>query len=321
MFPLSSHRFGLLVMAYGSPKDRQDILRYYTDIRRGRPPTPEQLAELTARYEAIGGTSPLAAITVAQAEGTAAELNRRDLGAVFQAFVGLRHSPPFIADAVEAMVAAGIRQGIALVLAPHYSRMSVGAYWAQAEAALERLGWPLQLRPIRQWHDHPSYIAFLVKRLRAAEAALELPRAAIAYIFTAHSLPARIVAEGDPYPEQLNETARAVARAVHLPNHRVAWQSRGRTEEDWLGPDILEVLEAVARQGLEGALVIPCGFVSDHLEVLYDLDIEAKRTASALGLRFARTAMGNADPEFLAVLADVVADAYRNTASVSAASR
>jgi ferrochelatase len=297
-------RLGILVMAYGTPKDKGDILRYYTDIRRGRPPSPELLAELEARYEAIGGASPLAAITAQQAHGLAREVARRHPERAVRAYVGMRHSPPFIPEAVRRMAEDGLRHGVGLVLAPHYSSMSVGAYLAEAEAARPP---QLALRYVRDWHLLPSYIEFLARRVTAELAHFPpAERRRVTVVFTAHSLPERIRAVGDPYPEALAETAAAVAEVAALPAYTVAWQSAGRTEEPWLGPDLLDVLTALAADRAAGVVVCPCGFVSDHLEILYDLDIEARAHAERLGLPFRRTAMGNADPDFVAVLADAV---------------
>jgi ferrochelatase len=270
---------GLLVMAYGTPATPDDIEAYYTHVRRGRPPTPEQVADLRQRYDAIGGTSPLLARTRAQADGLQSEL-----GDTWQVELGMKHSAPFIEDGAAAL--AGCVRRVGLVLAPHYSRMSVGEY-AERAAGVD---------VIESWHLEPGLIELLAERLRDVyfDGALVL--------FTAHSLPERIIADGDPYPAQLEETAAAVAEAAGIDDWQVAWQSAGRTPEPWIGPDILEVMRTRRRD----VVVCPCGFVSDHLEVLYDLDIQARALAAELNIGFARTASLNDDPRFLRVLAEVV---------------
>jgi ferrochelatase len=272
---------GLLLMAYGTPASPDDIEAYYTHIRRGRAPTPEQLVELKARYEAIGGTSPLLARTTAQADGVQAAL-----GDGWKVVLGMKHSPPFIEDGAAALKEAGVERSIGLVLAPHYSRMSVGEYAARADG----------VDVIESWHLEPALIDLLAERLRGAM----LPGALV--LFTAHSLPERALAAGDPYPRQVAETAEAVARAAGIDEWGVAWQSAGRTPEPWIGPDILEVM----RQRKRDTVVCPCVFVSDHLEIVYDLDVQAAGVARELGIRFARTVSLNDDARFLQLLADLV---------------
>ena len=296
---------GVLVMAYGTPKDLGDVEAYYTDIRHGRPPAPDQLQELTDRYRAIGGRSPLLEITRAQANGISDRVG-------IPAFVGQKHAAPFIADAVEEMKAAGITRPVGLVLAPHYSSMSIGDYERRVARAAAESGWNARVETIRSWHDEPSFIDLLAGYCKDALSAI--PAAAhgrTTFVFTAHSLPAAIVRKGDPYPEQLRETAAAVAARLGLDRWEVGWQSAGRTADEWLGPDVLEILQDLARSGEKGVVVCPCGFVADHLEVLYDLDIEATRRASELDLEFARTRSPNDDPAFLDALAEVVSRALR----------
>ena len=295
----------VLLMAYGTPGSTEEIEPYYTDIRRGNPQPPDLLADLVRRYGAIGGISPLAQRTRAQAAGLAAALAER--GAAVPVTIGLKHAAPKIEDAVDELVASGVRRIVGLVLAPHYSRGSVQQYLDRARARAAGIDPGVELLGIESWHLEPAYLDFLATGVRARLA--ELP-GRTKVLFTAHSLPLRVVAGGDPYPGQLRATAEAVAeRAGLLPwsTWAVAWQSAGRTADPWLGPDILEVLRDLAATGrAEGALVCPCGFVADHLEVLYDLDIEAKALADQLGLAFARTPVLNDDPAVLGALADRV---------------
>jgi protoporphyrin/coproporphyrin ferrochelatase len=301
---------GVLVMAYGTPRDRDDIEAYYTDIRRGRPPTPEQLADLVARYDAVsatstsaagGGAFPLRAATEQQCDALAAALDAVDPDG-FVVAIGTRHSTPSIEEGVRQLVAAGVSRLVGLVLAPHFSRMSIGAYADRVAKAAAESG--VDVDVIESWHLLPSYLSFLADAVRDA---LQHVPTGSEVVFTAHSLPARIVDDGDPYPLQLAETAAAVARLLGLDNWSVGWQSAGRTPEPWLGPDVLEVIRDRADRGVVGVVVCPCGFVADHLEVAYDLDIEAARLAHSVGLPFARTATVGAAPEVFAALADVVA--------------
>jgi ferrochelatase len=290
-------------MAYGTPRSLDEVERYYTHIRRGRPPAPEELADLVRRYQAIGGVSPLTAITMRQAQGLEALLNA-DGGRPCRVYLGMKHTEPFIADAVAQMAADGVEEAVTLVLAPHYSTMSVAAYQQAAESARTQCGGP-RLWHIDHWHLQPRFLRALAQRVETALRRFPDPQQ-VTVVFTAHSLPERILAAGDPYPRQLRETGEAVARQLGLRHVRFGWQSAGRTAERWLGPDILELLHELQAEGVRDVLVCPAGFVSDHLEVLYDLDIEARHVAESLGLRFERTASLNDDPEFLRALAEVV---------------
>ncbi|GAB7388576.1 ferrochelatase [Bacillaceae bacterium] len=317
---MRNETIGVLVMAYGTPANLDEVETYYTHIRRGKPPTPEQLADLKARYLAIGGLSPLLEITRRQVEGLEEKLNEyEDPGAAakhgkgdradsprFKAYMGMKHARPFIADAVQAMVADGIRQAIGIVLAPHYSAMSVGSYLEEAKRAASRHGLA-EIAFVKDWHLEPGYIRCLAQRVKdALQRFDEEERNAVKVLFTAHSLPEKIREMNDPYVDQLLATSRAVAGQAGIADWDFAWQSAGQTPVPWLGPDIQDVLRDLRRRGITAALVCPVGFVSDHLEILYDLDIACKNLARELGIHLERTASLNDDPQFLASLADVV---------------
>jgi ferrochelatase len=292
-------------MAYGSPRSRAEILPYYTHMRGGRAPSPEALSELERRYDAIGGSSPLQEITEAQADALEKELRRR--GGDWQVVVGMKHSPPFLEDSVRQLAGAGVTQAVGLVLAPHYSQLSVGEYVDRAEGARPAKGGQLRLGFVTDWHLDPGYVSWLAGRVQEQLAALPPARSAEALvIFTAHSLPARLKEMGDPYPDQLGETAAAAASAAGLANWTIAWQSVARTGEPWLGPELLDVVREAAQAGTTDFVVCACGFTADHLEILYDLDLEAQAEATRLGVRITRTPMPNARPDFVAVLANLV---------------
>jgi ferrochelatase len=278
-------------------RDGVRIAAYYTDIRRGRPPSEEQLAELTRRYAAIGGLSPLHQRTEAQRSTLAHQLQELAPDE-FVVAVGLRHAEPAIEKAVGELAAAGVGLVVGLVLAPHYSPMSVGAYLERAGQAATSLGIPF--RGITSWATEPAYVDYLAGAVAASLQHPPMP-ADTPVLFTAHSLPRRILDTGDPYPEEVASTAALVAAEAGLAAGRwsVAWQSPGRTAEPWL-----DVIDALAAGGDGGAvLACPCGFVADHLEVLYDLDIEARQRAEAGGLEFRRTAVVNDDSRVMAALA------------------
>ncbi len=297
---------GVLVMAYGTPAGLEQVETYYTHIRHGQRPTPELLADLQHRYQAIGGVSPLLEHTGAQVHGMQTALDAMAPGR-FRTILGLKHVSPFIEESVAELTRDGVQRIIGLVLAPHYSRMSVGEYMQRARAALPA---SVPFSAIESWHLVPGYVSYLAEQVLNIKTRMihvsGIPEEHLEVLFTAHSLPARILRMGDPYPKQLQETAEAVAQAVPLRRWSVAWQSAGRTADPWIGPGLLEVLQALPAHGVEGVVVCPAGFVSDHLEVLYDLDIEASRLAAAQHLAFARTALPNNDPRFLAMLAEMI---------------
>jgi ferrochelatase len=276
-------------MAYGSPDGEGGIEPYYTHIRSGRPPSAESLAELRERYHAVGG-SPLTEVTRAQARALGERLE-------MPAFAGMKHAPPFIAAAAVEARAAGIDRLVGLPLAPHYAEMSLGAYFSALRHA-----WEGELIEVRGFHDHPAFVAAVRALLDEALEGFEPDR----IFFTAHSLPARIEAAGDRYRERLLESCRRVADGSELPEWEFAFQSASHTGEPWLGPDLLE---ALARSGVRKALVCPIGFVADHLEILYDIDVEAIAFAREHGIELRRTQSFNARPVFIDALAAVVRDA------------
>ena len=304
----ASPTVGVLVMAYGTPATPEDIPEYYTHIRRGRPPTEEQLADLTRRYAAIGGISPLRQRTQAQIDaiGSALEDSAAAQGQpgrwVMQ--LGQKHAAPFIEDGVAELVAAGVEKIVGVVLAPHYSGFSVGQYHERAGTAAAAAGVPFV--GLDSWSLEPAFLDHQAASLR--ERLTSLPERT-KVIFTAHSLPERVLVD-DPYPDQLRASAEAIASRAGLAEWSgwgLGWQSAGRTPEPWRGPDILDILRELAATGrADGALVVPQGFTADHLEVLFDLDIEAAGVADEVGLAFARTEVVNADPAVMAALASRV---------------
>jgi ferrochelatase len=283
---------GVLLMAYGTPATLDDVEAYYTHIRGGRTPAPELIADLRRRYDAIGGTSPLLDITRAQATGI-----QQALGDGFVVELGMKHAPPFIEDGVGALARQGVREMVAVVLAPHFSALSIGQYLERAGAAAQTAG--IDFAGIESWHLEPGYIDLLSDALRGTAAHV---------LFTAHSLPARILEAGDPYPDQLRESAETIAKLADIDDDRwsLAWQSAGKTPEPWLSPSVLEVLPDLAARGVTDVVICPQGFVADHLEVLYDLDIQAKALADEVGISLARTPSPNADPRLCGALAEVI---------------
>lgn len=299
---MSNTKTAVLLMAYGTPRSREEILPYYTDIRRGRPPTEEQLSDLTARYEAIGGLSPLAALTEAQRDALQTALNNIAPN-TYHVALGLKHAAPMIEDAVQQLAQEGFTKIVALVLAPHFSSFSIGQYIDRATTAATPHG--ISVVGITSWATEEAFIDFLAADMSAKLATMP---AATHVLFTAHSLPQRIIDAGDPYPAELRSTAVAVAAKVGLTENAqwsIAWQSAGRTPEPWIGPDILDVIDQLATQSnpATGVLVSACGFVADHLEVLFDLDIEASHRAQQHGLAFARTECVNDNGAIMNALA------------------
>jgi protoporphyrin/coproporphyrin ferrochelatase len=278
----------VVLMAYGSPERIADVPAYYADIRGGRPVSPEHLADLVERYRRLGieESSPLNAIT----EATRAALER-ELG--MPVFTGMKHWTPHIADAAGSALAAGADCIVGLVLAPHYSALSIKGYRDQLEPAVDGA----ELRFVESWHLEPGFVELLASRIRGSDAHV---------VFTAHSLPAHILDAGDPYKDQLLETSQAVAEAAGVGDWSFSFQSESATGEPWLGPDILDHLEELRARGVEDVLICPVGFVSDHLEIRWDIDVEAQEKARELGMRLERIEMPNDDPAFIRTLAEIV---------------
>ena len=284
----------VLLLAHGTPESLDEMPEYLTRVRGGRPPGPELLEEMRRNYAAIGGRSPLTDLTRAQAEALRAEL-----GAGARVYVGMRNWRPFIADALAAAAADGVTDVVALPMAPQYSALSVGKY----EEAVRQAAPPgLRVRFVPSWYDHPGLVAAFAEKVE--EALRRDPGAVV--VFTAHSVPERVVREGDPYADQVARTAAAVAARAGLSTYRLAYQSAGRTPEPWLGPSLEEALEAAAREGAVRALVAPIGFVCDHTEILFDLDVAASAAARRRGIVLSRTASLNTSGTFIRALADIV---------------
>jgi len=277
----------VVLMAYGSPAAAEDIPAYLADIREGRPVSQEAIDELTERYRRIGGRSPLDEVTEAQRTRLEREVR-------LPVFVGMKHWHPRVGEAVEAALAVGAETIVGLVLAPHYSRLSIAGYRERLEDALQGRA---ELVFVESWHDHEPFLDVLASRVRAFDGHV---------VFTAHSLPEQILGEGDPYRDQLLETSRLVAERASLADWSFAFQSASATGEPWLGPDILEELDRLAANGVRRVLVCPVGFVSDHLEILWDLDVEARERAADLGLELGRIESLNDDPAFMRALAELV---------------
>jgi len=279
----------VVLMAYGSPERLDDVPAYYADIRGGRPIAPEHLEDLVARYRRLGieSSNPLNAIT----EQTRAALEE-ELGV--PVFTGMKHWTPRIADAAAKAVETGADSVVGLVLAPHYSGLSIVGYRDQLERAL---GDRAELTFVDSWYDDPGFVSFLAGRIRGARAHV---------VFTAHSLPASILEDGDPYRDQLLETSRRVAEEAGVADWTFSFQSASPTGEPWLGPDILDHLRALRADGVRRVLVCPVGFVSDHLEIRWDIDVEAMELAGELGVELSRIEMPNDEPAFIAALAGIV---------------
>lgn len=296
---------GVLVMAYGTPSTPDDVEAYYTRIRYGRAPTPEQLADLQRRYNAIGGTSPLARRSADQVVGIAAMLDELRPGGYDVRF-GSKYEPPLLEATAESFRADGFDVVVGLVLAPHSSSMSTDQYMSRARAVL---GTDVDFVEIGAWWEYPGFLELIAERVNDARSSIPVERAdTTEVIFSAHSLPEKILATGDTYPEQLRQSAARAAALAGVERWDIAWQSAGRTPDPWIGPDILQVLRAKRALGVTDVVSCPIGFVSDHLEVLFDIDIEAQGVAREVGLQLVRTASLNDDSAFMRVLANVVLD-------------
>lgn len=292
-------------MAYGTPYKDEDIERYYTDIRHGRTPSQDLIDDLRSRYHAIGGLSPLAKITQAQAFGLAETLNGMQSDIEFKTYIGLKHIEPFIEDAVQEMKNDGVEEAISIILAPHYSSFSVKEYNGRALKKTEEIGGPA-IRTIDSWYDEPTFIEMWAKRINdVAIPKEELDQTVL--VVSAHSLPEKIKEHGDPYPDQLAETAKLIFDQVDVPHYALGWQSEGKTGTPWLGPDVQDLTRALFEEhGYKHFIYTPVGFVAEHLEVLYDNDYECKVVTDEIGATYHRPPMPNDDKEFLDVLATVV---------------
>jgi protoporphyrin/coproporphyrin ferrochelatase len=296
---------GVLLMAHGSPDSLDDMAAYLQHVRGGRA-TPQTLVDdIRGRYRLIGGRSPLLDLTRAQGKALEERLNAN--GARFRVYVGMRHWHPFIKDIVKQMVDDGMRRVVAVSMAPQYSRLSVGAYQRALETAQLELGASLDVTTVTSWHDHPLLVQAFAERVQEVHGQLtEEARAQLSIVFTAHSLPQRILAEGDPYPQEVDRTAAGVAKLLGLTTWEVAYQSQGATAEPWLGPTLDEVFDRAAAQNRRALLLVPIGFVCDHVEILYDIDILAQKVAQERGLCLRRSASLNTSPTFIEALASVV---------------
>ncbi len=306
---------GVLVMAYGGPGSLDEVGPYLADIRGGRPTSEELLHEITERYRQIGGRSPILELTTAQAQGIELALNddvASAAGVRYRTYVGMRHWHPYIGDVVAEMLADKVDEIVGVVMAPHYSRMSIGAYMGKLDKALLESGTDIPVHKIESWKDEPSFIDAVAGRIQIA--LLKFPdeiRADVPILFTAHSLPARILESGDPYPEELQTSVRLVVEKLRPNDHRWAFQSQGATAEPWLGPTVEDTLQQLADEGHANLLLVPIGFVCDHVEVLFDVDIEHRHQAEELGIRLERIDMLNDDPGLVNAVANAVRQAAR----------
>ncbi|HDR7640056.1 ferrochelatase [Bacillus wiedmannii] len=302
---MTKKQIGLLVMAYGTPESLDDVEAYYTHIRHGHKPSEEALQDLIRRYKAIGGISPLAKITKEQAHKLTDSMNKIFTEYEFTCYLGLKHIAPFIEDAVEEMKKDGIEQAISIVLAPHYSTFSIKAYNDRAIRLSEEIGGPV-IEPIEQWYDEPKFISYWAEQLKETFTKIEDKEKAVV-IFSAHSLPEKIIGAGAPYVEQLQHKADLIAEATDIPNYTTGWQSAGNTPDPWVGPDVQDLTrDLFEKHGYESFVYCPVGFVAEHLEVLYDNDYECKVVTDELNVAYFRPNMPNSQSVFIDCLAEIV---------------
>ncbi len=294
---------GVLLMTYGTPTSLEGVEEYYTNIRGGLRPSDREIENLRRRYEAIGGTSPLIRIT----ESLRKKLQHRlaDEGSETLVYTAMKHSQPFISDVVRKAAADGVGELVSIALAPHYSRMSVGTYMLAVEMANGSLSHPMKLDSVASWHTSRELVNAWATRIGRAERRLQ---GGYSLVFSAHSLPEKILASGDPYRFQLIETCELVSAAMARSEWSFAFQSAGHTREPWLGPDVLDHLQALLDQGSQNFLMAPIGFVADHLEILYDVDIECKQWATKNGARLERCDMLNDDDDFVECLRSIIVE-------------
>ena len=296
---------GILIMAYGGPNSLDELAGYLADIRNGRVTTPEVLEEITHNYAQIGGRSPLMNYTQAQIAALATHFDPNQV----RFYLGMRHWSPWVEEVVGRMIGDGITKAVSMVLAPHYSGMSIAKYQYKIAEGLNMYHGEIDFRHIMNYHTARGYIEALARRVQEGLARWpEEEQHTVHVVFSAHSLPVRIIREGDPYADQLQESAELIAQAANLPPERWSWsyQSAGRSPEPWLGPQIEEYIPVLAKQGIHNIISIPIGFVCDHVEILYDIDIKAQAVARELGVRLERPAALNDDPQFIATLAELI---------------
>lgn len=311
---MGKQKLGLLVMAYGTPYKEEDIEPYYTHIRHGRKPAEDALQDLKDRYKAIGGISPLAKITEQQAKALEANLNEAQDEYEFKAYIGLKHIAPFIEDAVDEMAKDGIKEAVSIVLAPHYSTFSVQSYNTRASEVASKHG--INIESVESWYNAPGFIKLWSDRIGAIffEMTPEEREKAV-LVVSAHSLPEKILQNGDPYPEQLRETAELIKEETGIKNVELGWQSEGNTPDPWLGPDVQDLTrELYHNKGYRSFVYAPVGFIADHLEVLYDNDYECKVVCDELGANYYRPEMPNDNPQFITTLAGVVLQKVKSEA-------
>jgi len=302
---MPAERIAVLLMAYGSPNSLEDVEPYYTDIRGGRAPSPAALAELREKYRTVGVPTPLLAVSTRLAGRLQESLNHGSAGQKFTVHLAMKHWTPRIWEAFEEIASTRAERVVALVLAPHYSKISTGGYRDRVQRAIDQSGRRIDLDFVESWHLLDGYVEALADRVSAAREQFAEPDQ-VTVVFTAHSLPARILNEGDPYQDQLLETSEAVAGRAEVDRWRFSFQSQSQTGEPWLGPDLLDTLKRLNENGQRQALVAPVGFIADHLEILFDIDVEAKQRASELGMDLRRIPMLNDDPRLADALASLV---------------
>ncbi|RAK18372.1 ferrochelatase [Anoxybacillus vitaminiphilus] len=303
---MKKHKMGLLVMAYGTPYKDEDLIPYYTHIRNGKAPSEEMVAELKEKYDYIGGVSPLAEITLKQANLLEKHLNEIQDIFEFEVYLGLKHIHPFIEDAVEKMKENGINEAVSIVLAPHYSTYSIEIYNKRAMGHSQKINGPM-IYPINSWYDEPSFIEYWTMKINDILSQMTVSeKEKTMIIFSAHSLPEKILQYHDPYPSQLQHSADLIAGELGFAQYTIAWQSKGNTPESWLEPDVLDLTAELHKSGFTSFIYAPIGFVSDHLEVLYDNDYECFALTKQLNAKYYRPPMPNTHPLFISSLANSV---------------
>lgn len=298
---------GVLIMAYGGPNSLKEIPGYLADIRSGRVTTPAVLEEITNNYRQIGGKSPLLEFTTAQVEAIKSHIDTEE----FKVYLGMRHWSPWIEETIRDMLGDGITHAVSMALAPHFSKLSIAKYQAKIMAGLEMYRGQIEFAHIDSYHDVPGLIEPLADRvLDGLNRWPEAERENVHVVFSAHSLPVRIIEMGDPYDSQLKETAALIAKKAGLRPEQWSWsyQSAGRSPEPWLGPQIEEYIPKLAERGIKNIVSIPVGFVCDHVEILYDIDIKAQEAAKKNGVRLERPPALNTDPAFMKQLAELIVE-------------